>query len=507
MKSAIQARTAHEISELVYHAATRDKEECDACNVWETLCYNSTITPKTIVDHMDGNWIWPIVTARTDITFQFILNHPKVPWDMSAVFAKPDILLDWVDAHHPISNYKSLSMNPAVTMAYVEARANWPWDLVSLCRNPNITLRDICRHLDWEWDWNQVSLWLNITLYDVMTHLLPWDYDGLSVNPSIPVEDMLCYLTHPWNWFLASRKVTCIQSVCYHPRLEWDWTWLSASSRIVVADALATFPDCAWDFCAMSRNPTITDADVIGNPELNWNWASLAGNPGITFACVVTLWRYFSRYISPIVKWDKPIDIHSLMQHYPYLRWDWHSVSQNAGIVFQDVLDHPKIPWVSSGVCRNPNVTIQHVLDHPEYPWNWAALSYNPNITGDIVDQYPTESWDYYGLCKNPRISMSWLLNRVKSSNMSIPRYLNIHTVLSRISLEDFIVYVQDLPALSIARMHAPAHWSVYITINHARKAVAAGLIKRQWDTHIYDPLQSLCHKVHMRRMCLLAIE
>jgi len=70
-----------------------------------------------------------------------------------------------------------LSYNPNITMDYVIANSNRPWDWEERSRNSNITMNYILDNSDRPWDWYWVS------------H-----------NPNITMDHILANPDRPWNW-------------------------------------------------------------------------------------------------------------------------------------------------------------------------------------------------------------------------------------------------------------------------------------------------------------------
>ena len=78
---------------------------------------------------MENNW--------NHYWFDFILKHEDKPWD-------------WGEC--------GISMNPNLTMEWIEKYPDKPWNWNGICRNRNLTLEWIEKYPDKPWYWISISL-------------------------------------------------------------------------------------------------------------------------------------------------------------------------------------------------------------------------------------------------------------------------------------------------------------------------------------------------------------
>jgi hypothetical protein len=83
---------------------------------------------------------------------------------------------------------------------------------------------------------------------------------------------------------------------------------------------------------------------------------------------------------------------------HPIENWNWHRISCNYGISFEDIMQCPKKQWQE--LSENPNVTIEIIKNNLDLPWNLHGLCRNPSITMELVTLLPK--------MKNKTGSMNW---------------------------------------------------------------------------------------------------
>ena len=153
---------------------------------------------------------WKSLSRNPDITMEFVLAHPDKPWDWKWLSYNPNITMEFVLA--PFSR-----RGEAVTHDYSDK----PWDWGMLSTNPNITMEFVLTHSEKPWDWGMMSYNPNITLEDVLTHSegqspddpsgKPWDWEMLSGNP----------MTRDKNEFYKKRIYKFLE-----PHFNDDLAWL-----------------------------------------------------------------------------------------------------------------------------------------------------------------------------------------------------------------------------------------------------------------------------------------
>ena len=107
---------------------------------------NETMTLLKEIPNLKVNW-WG---ASGTFPIQFIEENPNFPWEWEAVSRNPNLTPAFIEKHVDTLNCEWLSVNPGVTMDFVETHQGehyrWDWDKLSL--NPNITFEFIQKHSD-----------------------------------------------------------------------------------------------------------------------------------------------------------------------------------------------------------------------------------------------------------------------------------------------------------------------------------------------------------------------
>ena len=88
-----------------------------------------------------------------------LLKYPEKPWD-------------W---HY-------ISMNPNLTMEFIEKYPEKPWNWYGISRNPNITMGMIEKHPEKPWHWDWISRNPNMTMEFIEKNIDKIDFKRLSLN-------------------------------------------------------------------------------------------------------------------------------------------------------------------------------------------------------------------------------------------------------------------------------------------------------------------------------------
>lgn len=273
------------------------------------------------------------------------------------VEAYPRAPFDWL----------ALSMNPAISYAFISMHRSLPWNIAAVSRNPGVTEETVRANLEF-----------------------PWSYRDLCANPNITLQFMIQYAIKPsgrvdldWNALSRNPMIT-MDNIERHPSYPWSDRHISANPNVSSNYVLTTGQERAWDFNYLSANPGITERDIYKN-VLPWNHITLSSNPHLP-----------AKYVC-----DNPL-----------YAWNMHSVSTNANITMTDVDTFHSIKWDYSGLSTNPNITMQYVLRTRERPWRPQLLLINPSITLDDVAsnmEYFSECDVVPQLCSNPTITTEWI--------------------------------------------------------------------------------------------------
>ena len=82
-----------------------------------------------------------------------------------------------------------------------------PWEWTGISLNPNLTMDFINVNPDNPWKWRAISENLSITIRDIIDNPdKPWYWDWISRNPSITMKDINDNPDKPWNWVAISSN-------------------------------------------------------------------------------------------------------------------------------------------------------------------------------------------------------------------------------------------------------------------------------------------------------------
>jgi hypothetical protein len=216
---------------------------------WAGLSANRGITVKDVLAHPEIAWDWFYVTYNDAFDFQNVLDHPEAPWDWHIIHS--DRVLPTLT--------KELLDNPAI-----------PWKIDYLSAVVPLELIDACP--DKEWHWANVSRNPNLTVTYVMAHPeIPWDWDAF--NYSLNIGGQLSRIKHlpHWNWTkMAYNPHLTAQDILENPELPLNLHTVSTHTTIHKEDLQVV----AWAWPALSSNPNLR-LDFI-RPELPWDWPTLS---------------------------------------------------------------------------------------------------------------------------------------------------------------------------------------------------------------------------------------
>jgi hypothetical protein len=87
---------------------------------------------------------------------------------------------------------KTLSVNPYLSLSYVDKHAEWPWHWNKLSSHPELTIEFVRHQIDKSWDWNRISANANIVMDTIRDNPdLPWVWSFVSCNPNLDFETTL----------------------------------------------------------------------------------------------------------------------------------------------------------------------------------------------------------------------------------------------------------------------------------------------------------------------------
>lgn len=253
-------------------------------------------------------------------------------------------------------NYRDLSINPNLRVAYVIATPTLDWDYELLSSNECVSVADLSNH-----------------------RLFTFDHRGLRSNPNVDPRLLLCNR-------LFGR------CMC-HMFDDAHATMLSVNFKLT-ADDILHHPRASWSYYLLSCHPAITLNMMLADPNRGWNYHSAMLNPNITFDMIMEHRELFDETLRKNL-------------------YGCQFLSINRSVTIQNVLDHPQLPWNYSHLSRHVNITLQMMLDHPELPWEFDHASANPNITYEMMINHSNIKWCYKYLSLNPTLTYNIVMRNI----------------------------------------------------------------------------------------------
>ncbi len=268
-------------------------------------------------------------------------------------------------------NWGLLSMNPAISLAFISEHNDWPWVNVNVSRNPSITEMDI------------------------LSRLYPLDYSGLFSNTNLGFKffkdnfiDCKYAMRIDWSSLSANPAITTFD-VLHHPYYPWDDKFLSSNPNISSAFILNEGSKRFWFAPSVSANPGITKRDIVKSTLrslFEWDYTNLSINPNLPLA-------YVNDNMDKPWNWFEISKVASMTDIERYYNFNWDSVglSMNKGISMDYIFDRSNIAWDKQRVMINSAISIDDVMDNLD----WFCihihdvkkiLCTNPNITQDWID-------------------------------------------------------------------------------------------------------------------------
>lgn len=160
---------------------------------WNSLSSNPSISMIDVMNNPNYMWNDRYLSSNPNLTSNYILNEGKYRnWHIPSVCSNSGItardifkstmksLFDW--------DYRNLSSNPNLPIAYVQSNINKDWNYHSI--SINASLNDIHAFHKIKWDGHGLSLNRNITFdYVVANPKVKWHFATLLMNPSIPLDN------------------------------------------------------------------------------------------------------------------------------------------------------------------------------------------------------------------------------------------------------------------------------------------------------------------------------
>lgn len=209
----------------------------------------------------DMGYVLSCIIDHPQFELDWIDQYPQLEWDVMT-FSYSSNIRDIVERYpdRRLYNYEHVSSNKHIDFEFFKAHQNENWYYgmeyhpvrgQSLSTNPNMTMEWIDAFPDKPWDWMYLSQTIKMDLTWFRKHLdKPWNWSWLSKNPSITLEWIDAFPDKNWWWGnfgLSSNPHLDFAIVHKYPNKDWDWTKLSYNENLST-DWLRKMPDLPWEW-------------------------------------------------------------------------------------------------------------------------------------------------------------------------------------------------------------------------------------------------------------------
>lgn len=245
-------------------------------------------------------------------------------------------------------HWQYLTMNPNITLEYIDSHPEFPWISEFESKNPNLTLEYIMTHPDKEWKWNYVLSNPGITLQNIeyiLEYLIqeptPYNWENVSMNPNITLDFIL-------------KNINNFDTISKCKNL--------GDSKNITLENIKQYPNLFWNTMILAKNPNLTLEFVNDNLQLFKSFLQEIGrNPNITF--------------QDALKYPKFITCLEFMR----------GLSQNPNITIDIIRENPTLDWRPIFMMENPSLAIEDLLTYIDNDEYIGQITENPNITVDYV--------------------------------------------------------------------------------------------------------------------------
>lgn len=278
-----------------------------------------------------------------------------------------------------------------------------------------------------------------------------WDYSLLSSNPNIDLAYILAHPDKDWN------KIAVIMS---------DKISFKDRHLLHTKDQITEVVGTAW-----SCNSSITDKDVVDNPEIPsgllgsrdadparigfpWNWNGLCCNRSLSLNFLIINLDKYNFGWGQLCKHPQFTLEHAIK--YKDNDLCWISISSHPNITLQHILDHSELPsesldsrdanpvriclpWDWHSVCANPNITAKDIDNHPELPWDTEGYSSNDNVTVNDIATHLNWVWDSFNFITHPNISIEDIVDHPEIPWTFEDNHLTDNPRLSNVNIDDIL--------------------------------------------------------------------
>lgn len=132
---------------------------------------------KILLYFPNQNWNFKYLSMNPNISLRFIENNPQFKW-----------------------NYYYISEHPKLTPAFITKNKDKKWNSVQLASNKNLSIEYILNKIEPKY-WSKTKISSNLTLtIDILKKYLhiDWHWHNLTLNPGISIDDISNNTNLPW---------------------------------------------------------------------------------------------------------------------------------------------------------------------------------------------------------------------------------------------------------------------------------------------------------------------
>ena len=418
---------------------------------------------------------WYEISANPNVTIEYITNHPDKFWRWGG--APRERVRGYVDIMDRTKGCGLLG-NPNMTTEFLRDHLQTTWK-----RESHQIKYNLPTHLNMA----DVSFHPKITMEVVLANLeLEWLWSALSFHQNITLDDVLAHSELPWDWnFVARNPNVTMEHIHTNSKLAGiDGAHLSCNPNMDAQYILA-HPEMKWDWRMISRCKTLSSEDIQPLYQ-QWDWDSLSMNATLTLDLILENleapwnWRYLSH---------RPFITEDFVKTHLNLVWEWgdHTeVISAPGTPFECILEKD-----GYGLSNNPNISWRFVKKHFGEAWGWDRVSEKEAITIREVLDYPDLPWCWNALSKHPAITY-----RDIEANPELPWVWREVSRNPNVTL-DIVVAHPDQPWNQRGIANNPNVTMEYIQANPVT-----------FDEFVHQPMERIRHEwiLDYRRRCIAVL-
>jgi hypothetical protein len=318
---------------------------------WEELCENINVPIEFLVENLHREDVRKNISCNPNITLAFVKANPQIPWNWE--YLSHYMNMTWED----FLNNRNLPWN----VSYVIVNVGATFDMIMAIRGTCVL------------DWGIISESKGIKWEDFeQNQHLKWNMHVLAHHPNFSVEDI-------WNHVIVVDDTSSDDTSSEGEYID-DTLSLADISDYHVGDIKLKedeeyeFKKQTFEIYSVSINPSLTSDFVKDNYCDKWNWDKLGRhinfsideavywsdrtdlkisiwwNPNITLKRAVELGDKYIEFT--MLFSNAAIDIKEL-KDYPDLEIDHYSLSSNATLNWKYVHENPNVPWAFHEISAN----------------------------------------------------------------------------------------------------------------------------------------------------------